>query len=114
MTSLLHRFDNEDGFAERMRRAEFKYLCQSEDYQRVLATNYVGLLLGGDAEMNAYTQVMSDRFEVVVPSAPEGMDPLEWEARLELAACYRIVACYGWTSVVYNHITLRIQKHHIS
>ena len=43
MTSLLHRFDNEDGFAERMRRAEFKYLCQSEDYQRVLATNYVGL-----------------------------------------------------------------------
>ena len=58
--------------------------------------------------MNAYTQVMSDRFEVVVPSAPEGMDPLEWDARLELAACYRIVACYGWTSVVYNHITLRI------
>ena len=43
MTSLLHRFDNEDGFAERMRRAEFKYLCQSEDYQRALAKNYVGL-----------------------------------------------------------------------
>lgn len=60
--------------------------------------------------MNAYTQVMSDRFKVVVPSAPEGMDPLEWEARLELAACYRIVACYGWTSVVYNHITLRIPE----
>lgn len=43
MTSLLHKFENEDGFSERIRRAEFNYLCQSEDYQRVLATNYVGL-----------------------------------------------------------------------
>lgn len=43
MTSLLHKFDNEDRFAERLRRAEFEYLCQSREYQTVLATNYVGL-----------------------------------------------------------------------
>ena len=43
-----------------------------------------------------------------LPQAPVGMDDNEWEARLDLAACYRMVAHYGWTSVVYNHITLRI------
>ena len=43
-----------------------------------------------------------------LPQAPVGMDDNEWEARLDLAACYRMVSHYGWTSVVYNHITLRI------
>ena len=43
-----------------------------------------------------------------LPQAPVGVDDNEWEARLDLAACYRMVSYYGWTSVVYNHITLRI------
>ena len=32
----------------------------------------------------------------------------EWQARIELAAVYRLVHLYGWTSQVYNHITARI------
>jgi ribulose-5-phosphate 4-epimerase/fuculose-1-phosphate aldolase len=32
----------------------------------------------------------------------------EWQTRVDLAACYRIVQYYGWTSQVYNHITARI------
>ena len=48
------------------------------------------------------------RFELQLPPAPAGMDASEWEARLELAATYRLVDHYGWTSVVYNHITLRV------
>jgi len=32
----------------------------------------------------------------------------EWEARQELAACYRIFAMFGWDELVYNHITLRV------
>ncbi|MDA8553496.1 class II aldolase/adducin family protein [Alphaproteobacteria bacterium] len=43
-----------------------------------------------------------------MPEAPAGMDGAEWEARLELAATYRLVELYGWTSIVYNHITLRV------
>lgn len=43
MTSLLHKFESEDTFAEKMRRAEFEFLCQSLDYQRALAENYIGL-----------------------------------------------------------------------
>lgn len=32
----------------------------------------------------------------------------EWEARIQLAACYRIFAYLGWTELIYNHITLRL------
>lgn len=36
------------------------------------------------------------------------MHPDEWQARVELAACYRIFAMLGWTEMIYNHITLRL------
>jgi len=36
------------------------------------------------------------------------MDPAEWDARVQLAACYRIFALLGWTELIYNHITLRL------
>jgi Class II Aldolase and Adducin N-terminal domain len=32
----------------------------------------------------------------------------EWQARLDLAACYRLVDKYGMTDLIYNHITARI------
>ena len=32
----------------------------------------------------------------------------EWQARLDLAACYRLVDAYGMTYLIYNHITARI------
>lgn len=32
----------------------------------------------------------------------------EWAARVELAACYRLVAKYGMTDMIYNHITVRV------
>ena len=32
----------------------------------------------------------------------------EWEARIQLATCYRIFAYLGWTELIYNHITLRL------
>ena len=43
-----------------------------------------------------------------IPQTPSGMEEAEWLARLELAVTYRLVEHYGWTSVVYNHITLRV------
>ncbi len=39
---------------------------------------------------------------------PPHFEPDEWAARLELAACYRIVAHLGWCELIYNHITLRL------
>jgi ribulose-5-phosphate 4-epimerase/fuculose-1-phosphate aldolase len=32
----------------------------------------------------------------------------EWQARLDLAACYRLVDAYEMTDLIYNHITARI------
>lgn len=38
----------------------------------------------------------------------DDFDPVEWQTRVDLAAAYRLVHYYGWTSQVYNHITARI------
>jgi ribulose-5-phosphate 4-epimerase/fuculose-1-phosphate aldolase len=32
----------------------------------------------------------------------------EWQARVELAACYRLAAKYGWTDLIYTHISARV------
>lgn len=32
----------------------------------------------------------------------------EWQTRLDLAACYRLVNQYGMADLTYNHITARI------
>jgi ribulose-5-phosphate 4-epimerase/fuculose-1-phosphate aldolase len=32
----------------------------------------------------------------------------EWQARVQLAACYRIFDLLGWTEMIYNHITVRL------
>lgn len=47
-------------------------------------------------------------FEIELPPAPARISDGEWQTRLQLAACYRLVDHYGWTSVVYNHISCRI------
>jgi ribulose-5-phosphate 4-epimerase/fuculose-1-phosphate aldolase len=36
------------------------------------------------------------------------MDAAERQARLDLAACYRIFDRMGWTEMIYNHISLRV------
>jgi ribulose-5-phosphate 4-epimerase/fuculose-1-phosphate aldolase len=42
------------------------------------------------------------------PVVPAHMHPDEWQARLQLAASYRIFAMLGWAEMIYNHITLRL------
>ncbi len=36
------------------------------------------------------------------------ISPEEWEARLDLAATYRLIAHYGWGDVIYNHSSMRV------
>ncbi len=43
MTSLLHRFDDDSGFQQRLQQAEFDYLCYSSAQATALAENYVGI-----------------------------------------------------------------------
>src|SRR5207237_130805 len=32
----------------------------------------------------------------------------EWEGRVNLAACYRLVALYGWDDLIFTHISARV------
>lgn len=38
----------------------------------------------------------------------------EWQLRCDLAACYRLVAMYGWTDLIFTHISARVPgpEHH--
>src|SRR5689334_12593157 len=38
----------------------------------------------------------------------------EWQARVDLAAAYRLVALYGWDDLVFTHISARVpgSEHH--
>ncbi|HEY2095413.1 MAG TPA: class II aldolase/adducin family protein [Pseudonocardia sp.] len=39
---------------------------------------------------------------------PASMSEAEWDARVELAACYRIFNRLGWVELIFNHITARV------
>ena len=42
------------------------------------------------------------------------VSPQEWEQRVNLAACYRLVALYGWDDLIFTHISARVPgpEHH--
>jgi ribulose-5-phosphate 4-epimerase/fuculose-1-phosphate aldolase len=39
---------------------------------------------------------------------PAGISAEEWQARIDLAAVYRLVAHFGWDDVIYNHSSMRV------
>jgi len=42
------------------------------------------------------------------------VSPAEWQARIDLAAAYRLVALYGWDDLIFTHISMRVPgpEHH--
>ncbi|MBI3531683.1 MAG: class II aldolase/adducin family protein [Burkholderiales bacterium] len=49
-----------------------------------------------------------------IPSLKEVVSADEWQLRCDLAAAYRLVAAYGWSDLVFTHISARIPgpEHH--
>lgn len=49
-----------------------------------------------------------------IPSMKDKVSAEEWQLRVELAACYRLVAMYGWSDLVFTHISARVpgSEHH--
>jgi ribulose-5-phosphate 4-epimerase/fuculose-1-phosphate aldolase len=41
-------------------------------------------------------------------SLKDKVSPEEWQLRVDLAACYRLVALHGWSDLVFTHISARI------
>src|SRR6201992_3921144 len=52
--------------------------------------------------------------EARLKEVPSGMSAAEWEQRINLAACYRLVAPYCWDDLVDTHISARVPgpEHH--
>src|SRR5437879_6773752 len=52
--------------------------------------------------------------EARLKEVPSGMTDAEWTQRVNLAACYRLVALYGWDDLVDTHISVRVPgpEHH--
>jgi len=43
-----------------------------------------------------------------VPSLQGKVSAAEWQTRVDLAACYRLVAAYGWDDIIFTHITAKL------
>jgi ribulose-5-phosphate 4-epimerase/fuculose-1-phosphate aldolase len=51
-----------------------------------------------------------ERDERATGTGTAAMHPDEWQARVQLAACYRVFDMLGWTELIYNHITVRLPE----
>ncbi len=43
-----------------------------------------------------------------IPSLQDQVSAEEWQLRCDLAACYRLVALYGWSDLVFTHISAKL------
>src|SRR5258707_9871253 len=43
-------------------------------------------------------------------TARPNIDPAEWEQRVNLAACYRLIEHFGWSDLIYTHISARVPR----
>ena len=44
----------------------------------------------------------------ITSSLKDSVHPDEWQLRVDLAACYRLVALYGWSDLVFTHISAKL------
>lgn len=44
----------------------------------------------------------------IAGAIPAGISQDEWQARVDLAAVYRLTAHFGWDDVIYNHSSMRV------
>ncbi len=44
----------------------------------------------------------------VLADMPNTMDPEEWLVRVDLAACYQLFNYFGWTDIIFNHISVSV------
>jgi ribulose-5-phosphate 4-epimerase/fuculose-1-phosphate aldolase len=42
------------------------------------------------------------------PSVRQRVSPEEWQLRTDLAACYRLVALFGWDDLIFTHVSARL------
>lgn len=53
-------------------------------------------------------ELKSKNFSTRIPSLRSKVSAAEWEARVDLAACYRLIALWGMDEMIANHVSLRV------
>ena len=53
---------------------------------------------------------MTDLSQVKIPSLRSQVSESEWQARVDLAACYRLIAHFSMNDLIYNHATARVPE----
>ncbi len=43
-----------------------------------------------------------------IPAVKTQVSAAEWQARVDLAACYRLIALYGWDDLIFTHISAKV------
>ena len=51
---------------------------------------------------------MTDLSNVKIPSLRSKVSESEWQARIDLAACYRLIAQFDLSDPLYNRATARV------
>src|SRR5712671_7936430 len=49
-----------------------------------------------------------DTLETQLAARPRQVSPEEWAVRVDLAACYRLIAHFGWDDLVLTHNSARV------
>src|SRR5215813_9055529 len=49
-----------------------------------------------------------DTLETRLAARPRHISPEEWEVRVALAACYRLIAHFGWDDLILTHNSARV------
>lgn len=69
-----------------------------------------GSLMASEAKQlsNQIISIASSEKARIAGDVRARVSEAEWQARVELAALYRMVAYFRWTDMIYNHISLRV------
>ena len=65
-------------------------------------------LIRAKAQLKGDDSMATGNYGTAFASVEHDVSPEEWQARKDLAACYRLVDLYGMGDLIYNHITVRI------
>lgn len=53
-------------------------------------------------------QVVAESASPFNPTVKDQVSAAEWQARVDLAACYRLVAMHGWDDLIFTHISAKV------
>jgi ribulose-5-phosphate 4-epimerase/fuculose-1-phosphate aldolase len=51
---------------------------------------------------------MTSDYDIPVYTPKDSVSDAEWQARVDLSACYKLLVLHGWDDLIYTHVSLKI------